>query len=285
MALSVAAARGSRQAHRPTFARLKTMITRRDLLFSVPASMAASRLFGAQQPTFRVGAQNVPVYVTVTDANKRLVPGLEQEDFEIYDEKTKATISIFDNGCHRFASPTFSRVIEIDPATNETGWRYLGEPIVGFYSYMGSGASRLANGNVFITEAATGRLFEVTAEGETVWEYVSPFVLTSKFGPTPALFRAHRFDLDDPRFAGKELSPERYAELNRRIEALAEAQADVCARRGITYVDCFRPLVSHDQWMADLAASPDRAHPGQAGYGLIAWLVLHNGWNEWLGIS
>ena len=135
-------------------------------------------------------------------------------------------ISIFDNGCHRFASPTFSRVIEIDPATNETGWRYLGEPIVGFYSFMGSGASRLANGNVFITEAATGRLFEVTAEGETVWEYVSPFLLTSKFGPTPALFRAHRFDLDDSRFAGKELSPERYAELNRRIAARELATGD-----------------------------------------------------------
>jgi acyl-CoA thioesterase I len=81
------------------------------------------------------------------------------------------------------------------------------------------------------------------------------------------------------------LAPTLDPELNRRIEALAEAQADVCSRRGVTYVDCFRPLVSHDQWMADLAASPDRAHPGQAGYGLVAWLVLHNGWNDWLAIS
>ncbi len=81
------------------------------------------------------------------------------------------------------------------------------------------------------------------------------------------------------------LTPSLDSELNRRLEALAEAQADVCSRRGITYVDCFRPLVGHDQWMADLAASPDRAHPGQAGYGLIAWLVLHNGWNDWLSLS
>ncbi len=81
------------------------------------------------------------------------------------------------------------------------------------------------------------------------------------------------------------LTPTLDVETNRKIEALAEAQADVCSRRGITYVDCYRPLATHDQWMADLAASPDRAHPGQAGYGLIAWLVLHNGWNDWLSLS
>ncbi|GAA2489405.1 GDSL-type esterase/lipase family protein [Terrabacter carboxydivorans] len=81
------------------------------------------------------------------------------------------------------------------------------------------------------------------------------------------------------------LTPTLDVEMNRKIEALAEAQADVCSRRGITYVDCYRPLATHDQWMADLAASPDRSHPGQAGYGLIAWLVLHNGWNDWLSLS
>ncbi|WP_347350234.1 GDSL-type esterase/lipase family protein [Intrasporangium sp.] len=81
------------------------------------------------------------------------------------------------------------------------------------------------------------------------------------------------------------LAPTLDPELNHRVLALAEAQADVCGRRSVTYVDCFRPLVGHDQWMADLAASPDHAHPGQAGYGLIAWLVLHNGWNDWLRIS
>ena len=75
------------------------------------------------------------------------------------------------------------------------------------------------------------------------------------------------------------------SELNQRVEALAEAQDDVCARRGVPYVDCYHPLLGHDQWMSDLGASKDGVHPGQAGYGLIAWLVLHNGWYEWMHIS
>ncbi len=66
-------------------------------MLSVPASVGGARLLAAAQPTFRVGAQNVPVYVTVTDANKRLVPGLVQEDFVVFDEKTRVPITIFDN--------------------------------------------------------------------------------------------------------------------------------------------------------------------------------------------
>ena len=81
------------------------------------------------------------------------------------------------------------------------------------------------------------------------------------------------------------LAPSLASDLNGRIQALAEAQADVCARRGVVYVDCFRPLVGHEQWLSDVSASSDRVHPGQAGYGLIAWLVLHNGWNDWMRIA
>jgi acyl-CoA thioesterase-1 len=34
-----------------------------------------------------------------------------------------------------------------------------------------------------------------------------------------------------------------------------------------------------------LGASGDGIHPGQAGYGLIAWLVLHGGWDQWLDLG
>ncbi|MGL4175187.1 MAG: GDSL-type esterase/lipase family protein [Dermatophilaceae bacterium] len=73
--------------------------------------------------------------------------------------------------------------------------------------------------------------------------------------------------------------------MNERLEVLVDAQADVCGRRDVPFVDCYRPLSAHEQWRTDLAASPVPRHPGQAGYGLIAWLVLHNGWGEWLQIT
>lgn len=73
-------------------------------------------------------------------------------------------------------------------------------------------------------------------------------------------------------------------EVNAKLQVLADAQADVCARRGVAFVDCFAALQGHDQWQSDLAAG-DTVHPGQAGYGLIAWLVLNGGWQEWLRIG
>lgn len=74
------------------------------------------------------------------------------------------------------------------------------------------------------------------------------------------------------------------AEENDKLAVLADAQADVCSRRSIPYVDCFHPLRHHEQWQSDLAAG-DGVHPEQAGYGLIAWLVLHAGWHDWLRTS
>lgn len=70
---------------------------------------------------------------------------------------------------------------------------------------------------------------------------------------------------------------------NQKIADLSAAFSDVCLRRHVPYVDTFSPLVAHEDWLTDLAAGDGR-RPGQAGYGLIAWLVLHSGWTRFLGI-
>ncbi|WP_205786731.1 GDSL-type esterase/lipase family protein [Specibacter cremeus] len=70
--------------------------------------------------------------------------------------------------------------------------------------------------------------------------------------------------------------------LNRKLADLNAAFADVTTRRKHSYVDTFAPLQNHEQWRTDLAANA--GSPGQAGYGLMAWLVLHRGWHQWLNI-
>lgn len=71
---------------------------------------------------------------------------------------------------------------------------------------------------------------------------------------------------------------------NVRIATLNESFADVATRRNLPYIDMYTPLVKHEQWNKDLTTNGG-VHPGQAGYGLMAWLVLHRGWFNWLGID
>ncbi|GAA1491554.1 GDSL-type esterase/lipase family protein [Brachybacterium sacelli] len=65
---------------------------------------------------------------------------------------------------------------------------------------------------------------------------------------------------------------------------LSGAFEDVCSRRRIPYVDTVGGLIGHEQWESDVSRSPGD-HPGQTGYGLMAWLVLHGGFGTWLGTS
>jgi len=67
-----------------------------------------------------------------------------------------------------------SRVLEVDPATQEIAWSYGGDEQHPFYSRVRSAQERLPNGNTLVTESDGGRLFEVTPTGEIVWEYVNP---------------------------------------------------------------------------------------------------------------
>jgi Ca-activated chloride channel family protein len=51
----------------------------------------------AQQPTFKSGTQVVSVFTTVTDAQKRLVPDLVQDDFEVLDNEKPQPLIFFEN--------------------------------------------------------------------------------------------------------------------------------------------------------------------------------------------
>ena len=67
---------------------------------------------------------------------------------------------------------------------------------------------------------------------------------------------------------------------NRRIAALDEQFAAVCAETGAPYVTVFAPLRDAPAWMDEVAAG-DGAHPAAAGYDLLTDLV-EPAWQEWL---
>ncbi len=82
----------------------------------VAALVAFPLALWAQQPTFKAGTQVVPLYVTVVDSEKRLVPDLAQEDFEVLDNGKPVSISLFNN-----EPEAFSVVVMLDTSASMTG--------------------------------------------------------------------------------------------------------------------------------------------------------------------
>jgi outer membrane protein assembly factor BamB len=81
-------------------------------------------------------------------------------------------ILIFDNGYRSTWEYRKSVVLEIEPPSGEITWEYRSDD---FYSPTGGIEQPLPNGNVLISSSRGGRAFEVTREGEIVWQWVPPY--------------------------------------------------------------------------------------------------------------
>jgi hypothetical protein len=95
---------------------------------------------------------------------------------------------IFDNGLRR----GWSRVIELEPSTSRIVWSYRTDPPESFFTSIRGSLQALPNGNVLITESAKGRVFEVTREGQVVWEFWNPDV--GEDGRRLQIYRMVRLD-------------------------------------------------------------------------------------------
>ncbi len=118
-------------------------------------------------------------------------------------------VMLFANGDHtsHHGPSTGSRILEIEPESKKTVWQYQGKPRHVFYSPHISGVQRLASGNTLICEGLWGRIFEITAEGEVVWNFINPsFVPMDAKGPSAganSVFRAYRYAPDSPAIRGR----------------------------------------------------------------------------------
>ena len=102
----------------------------------------------------------------------------------------EGNILVYDNGVPPLAEVYQvgkTRVLEINPLTFQVPWSY--DNGYRFFNPFTGNAERLPNGNTLVCESFGGRLFEVTMEGEIVWECV--------FGPEHlAIDTAYRLPYD-----------------------------------------------------------------------------------------
>ena len=105
-------------------------------------------------------------------------------------------ISVYDNGM----GLGVSRVIVIDPATNEWEVTFEGNEDVPFYSWQRGVHQVLDNGDILLTEAERGRVFQVDGQGRVVWEREMIYdstqnhIVTSATHIPPDFFDAGVFD-------------------------------------------------------------------------------------------
>ena len=138
-------------------------------------------------------------------------------------------------------------------------WSYRSVNSHGFFSHIGSSGQRLPNGNTFICSDTEGHFFEVTAEGELVWEYINPVtrdgavkVLGDVLPMTNSAFRAYRYAADHPAFKGRDLTPQGHDHRTRRPRARPATE-----RR--------RPPADRPQGKADGDRTPRQRRPTSEG--------------------
>ncbi|MCR9171986.1 MAG: aryl-sulfate sulfotransferase [bacterium] len=143
---------------------------------------------------------------------------------------------VFNNGWQRPGADNWSNVVKLDlPWNDQTNkydytagtafepqapyWEYLDTTNVlshgtEFYSGYISGAQAIYNGNTLICDGAYGRLFEIDANKDIVWEYYSPIVQGAilnqgdslqpfALGTGNPVFRALKYHKDFFGFTGK----------------------------------------------------------------------------------
>lgn len=155
-----------------------------------------------QSPAFRRGNLLISVLqldtVAVIDPRSRKVVWAETGMWRKQHQPTvlaNGHLLIFDNtgpGGER------SRVLELDPFSQQVFWHYGGDPGTDLYSQTLGSAQRLPNGDTLITESENGRALEVDRAGKVVWQFLSPHRVGDHGQLVAVLFEMVRLPPDFP---------------------------------------------------------------------------------------
>lgn len=80
-------------------------------------------------------------------------------------------ITIFDNHLDNFGG---SRILRIEPSTRRVEVQYGHKEGQYFFTLRCGKHQHLPNGNMLVTEAQAGRIFEINVDGKVVWSWLAP---------------------------------------------------------------------------------------------------------------
>jgi hypothetical protein len=131
----------------------------------------------SRSPLFRKGNALVSIRylnaVAIVDIEKETVPWCLTAMWKEQHQPSllaNGHFLVFDNNGLRKES----RILEMDPFSQEVTWQYKGNTPGEFFSSSSGSVQRLPNGNTLITESNQGRAFEVTPGKTIVWEFINP---------------------------------------------------------------------------------------------------------------
>jgi hypothetical protein len=143
-------------------------------------SNSVERLDGRAEsahPAFKEGRLLISLLglnaIAIVDPQQEKVVWTHSGEYhEQHDPKILANgnLLLFDNQ----RPPGPSAVLEYEPSTMRKVWEFRGSPAEPFFSKALGTAERLPNGNTLISESDYGRAFEVTPDGNIVWEFHNP---------------------------------------------------------------------------------------------------------------
>ena len=150
-----------------------------------------------REPAFRLGGLLVSSphldTIAVVDPEKEKVVWAMSAGWDDQHQPTlldNGNILLFDNK----GNDGSSRVIEISSSSGVIIWEYEGDPPETFLSKTCGSNQRLSNGNTLITDTEAGRAFEVSPEGDIVWDFVNPHRAGERKELTASLFDLIRLE-------------------------------------------------------------------------------------------
>ncbi len=121
-------------------------------------------------------------------------PFIDQHDPDFTDD---GYITVFDNNLDQFGG---SRILSIEPSKKLVEVQYGHKENQYFFTFRCGKHQHLPNGNMLITEAWAGRVFEINANGEVVWSWIMP---RRKNNTVPEMLEGIRYGVEYASFASK----------------------------------------------------------------------------------